>query len=98
VPNAFSPDGDQKNDKFFFHSLNSLNDVKLEIYNKWGEKLYLFERSLFDAQGDMSNAYGWDGKHNGKDVPVGSYVWRLTYKRIGNERIYDKSGTIGLIR
>ena len=98
VPNAFSPDGDGTNDRFFFQSLNTLEDVKFEVYNKWGERLYLFERRLFDSQGDMSNTYGWDGQRNGKDVPVGAYVWRLSYKRHGNDRIYDKSGTIDVIR
>lgn len=98
VPNAFSPDGDGTNDRFFFQSLNTLEDVKFEVYNKWGERLYLFERRLFDSQGDMSNTYGWDGQRNGKDVPVGAYVWRLSYKRHGNDRVYDKSGTIDVIR
>lgn len=46
----------------------------------------------------MSNSLGWDGKFNGKDVPIGAYVWRLTYKRDGNQRVYDKSGTINIIR
>lgn len=98
VPNGFSPDGDSNNDKFFFFSLNKLNDVKLEVYNKWGERLYIFERDVFQSQGDMSNSFGWDGKYNGKDVPIGSYAWRLTYKRDGNQRVYDKSGTINVIR
>ncbi|MFA6704814.1 MAG: PKD domain-containing protein, partial [Bacteroidales bacterium] len=98
VPNGFSPDGDGSNDKFFFFSFNKLNDVKLEVYNKWGERLYIFERDVFQGQGDMSNSLGWDGKFNGKDVPVGAYVWRLTYKRDGNQRVYDKSGTINIIR
>ena len=98
VPNAFSPDGDGSNDKFFFHSFNTLNDVKFEIYNKWGERLFLFEKPVFVSQGDMSNIHGWDGKFNGKDVSGGSYVWRLSYKRNGNERIYDKNGTINIIR
>lgn len=98
VPNGFSPDGDGSNDKFFFFSFNKLNDVKLEVYNKWGERLYIFERDVFQGQGDMSNSLGWDGKFNGKDVPIGAYVWRLTYKRDGNQRVYDKSGTINIIR
>ncbi|MDD2191433.1 MAG: PKD domain-containing protein [Bacteroidales bacterium] len=98
VPNAFSPDGDGRNDRFFFKSLNKLGDVKFEVYNKWGERLYLFESPNFESFADMSEVHGWDGKFNGKDVQVGSYVWRLTYKRQGNERVYDKNGTINIIR
>ncbi|HHT04342.1 MAG TPA: gliding motility-associated C-terminal domain-containing protein, partial [Bacteroidales bacterium] len=98
VPNAFSPDGDGRNDRFFFKSLNKLDDVKFEVYNKWGERLFLFENPNFESSADMSEVHGWDGKFNGKDVPGGSYVWRLTYKRQGNERVYDKNGTINIIR
>lgn len=100
VPSGFTPDGDGSNDRFFFRSLNKLNDVKFEVYNKWGERLYLLDKEILDCSNypDISSSLGWDGKYNGKEVPVGSYVWRLTYKRLGNERIYDKSGTINVIR
>jgi uncharacterized protein (DUF2249 family) len=41
---------------------------------------------------DMTESLGWDGKYKGKYVENGTYVWRLTYKRAGNTRVYDKSG------
>jgi len=46
----------------------------------------------------MDRKLGWNGTYEGKDAPVGAYTWRLTYKRPGNNRVYDKSGTINIIR
>ncbi|MFA6200785.1 MAG: gliding motility-associated C-terminal domain-containing protein [Bacteroidales bacterium] len=98
VPSGFTPDGDGSNDRFFFHSLNNLSNVKFEIYNRWGTKIFSFEKEKLDCSTtDMSNL-GWDGTFEGKEVPIGTYVWRLSYKRTGNERIYDKNGTINIIR
>lgn len=102
LPNAFSPDGDGTNDKFFLRSTNRLEDVKLEIYNRWGERVYVFEEKFLDCSGldaqTLENKYGWDGTNKGVNVPIDTYVWRLSYKRLGNKRIYDKTGSINLIR
>lgn len=98
VPNAFTPDGDGQNDYFFFYSLNELTEVKFEIYNRWGAKVYAFDQTKFQSYEGMDRKLGWDGTYEGKDAPVGAYTWRLTYKRPGNNRVYDKSGTINIIR
>lgn len=102
VPSAFTPDGDGVSDRFFFRSTNRLEDVKLEVYNRWGERVYLFEDDYLDCSNQdsqaLENRYGWDGQKSGVNVPIGTYVWRLSYKRLGNKRIYDRSGTINIIR
>ena len=102
VPSGFTPDGDGVNDRFFFRSTNRLEDVKLEVYNRWGERVYLFEDDNLDCSNQdsqmLENKYGWDGQKNGVNVPIGTYVWRLSYKRLGNKRVYDRSGSINIIR
>ena len=102
VPSGFTPDGDGVNDRFFFRSTNRLEDVKLEVYNRWGERVYLFEDDYLDCSSldsqALENKYGWDGQKSGVNVPIGTYVWRLSYKRLGNKRVYDRSGTINIIR
>lgn len=102
LPSAFSPDGDGANDRFFFRSTNRLEDVKFEVYNRWGERVFLFEDDYLDCSKedsqDLENKSGWNGQKNGVNVPIGTYVWRLSYKRLGNKRVYDRSGTINLIR
>lgn len=100
VPNAFSPNEDGSNDKFFFISMNNLEDVRLEIFNRQGTKLYSFYEASMNCGliTDMMNTLGWDGKYNGEYVPQGTYVYRLSYRRAGNTKVYDKTGTINVVR
>ena len=62
-PDAFTPNGDGKND-FFYPTLRG--DVKVttfHIYNRWGQLIY----------DDASD--GWDGKFKGKEQPSGTYLY-----------------------
>jgi gliding motility-associated-like protein len=63
-PNAFTPNGDGKND--LFKALNAVNlkDFHLVIYNRWGQL-------VFETRDPNQ---GWDGFINGKAGAVGSYV------------------------
>lgn len=89
-PNAFSPNGDGKNDTFGpIGFLNDLNVKKyaLNIYNKWGQNVF------------NSSSYGikWDGKINGTDAPTGVYAYRVVLSTPqGNE--ITRNGTIVLIK
>ncbi len=98
IPNAFTPDEGGFNNKFFFYSLNELADVRFEIFNKWGTKLYSFTDEMFQSYEGMDMEIGWDGTYKGREVSVGTYLWRLTYRRPGNDRVYDHSGNVSLIR
>ena len=69
IPNAYSPNGDGRNDVFRISTIGP-TELEMIIYNRWGEILF---RSK-----DLN--FTWDGKHNGKTVPDGFYVYRLTYK------------------
>ena len=40
IPNAFSPNGDGINDRFVISSLEYYNEVKLSVFNRWGDVLY----------------------------------------------------------
>lgn len=69
MPNAFSPNGDQRNDTYCPKTYQSLVKFKATIYNRWGQKLYEWT----DPAGD-----GWDGTFNGKDVAQGVYFCDVT--------------------
>ncbi|MBQ21397.1 MAG: hypothetical protein CMD31_11630 [Flavobacteriales bacterium] len=85
-PTAFTPNGDGNNDVFFVRG-GPFVYVNFRIYNEWGEMIF----SSNDAQD------GWDGTHNGEEVPIGTYVYTIKAETIDGVK-YDKSGKIALIR
>ncbi len=72
IPTLFSPNGDGVNDKFAIRNVHVVPKLKVEIYNRWGNLLFKFEGTGLQYA-DPSNQ--WDGKHNGKELPVGSFVY-----------------------
>ena len=72
LPNAFTPDGDGKNDKFGpgnqYCDLD-LQNFNLSIFNRWGQLVYKTE-----TPGDK-----WDGTYNGKPAEMGVYFYALQY-------------------
>jgi gliding motility-associated-like protein len=65
IPNGISPNGDGKNDTWIIDNIQQFPDCLVEVYNRWGELLF------------TSTGYTkpWDGKYNGKDLPVGTYYY-----------------------
>jgi gliding motility-associated-like protein len=86
-PNAFSPDGDGINDLFKI-SGQGMVDFQIEIYNRWGQMVY---KSI-----DLSK--GWDGTFKGKNLPTGTYVYKIKTSKYGVEQKLVKSGSVALIR
>ena len=62
-PNAFSPNGDEKNPTFKAKEYQSIVEFHAYIFNRWGQKLYEWT----DPAGE------WDGTYNGKVVRDGTY-------------------------
>jgi len=71
MPNAFTPNGDNRNDIFAPVLPQNCNfrDYQLQIFNRWGKKV--FETN--------NGAEGWNGQIDGKDAPSDVYVYVLTY-------------------
>jgi gliding motility-associated-like protein len=70
VPNAFSPNGDGINDTWQIGQLSYYFGCTVEVFNRGGQK-------LFNSVG-YQNA--WDGTHNGKPLPVGTYYYIINPK------------------
>ncbi len=90
LPDAFTPNGDGKNDIFHIITDNpNVLVVNLELYNRWGQLLYI----------SRLNNEGWDGTFHGVPVDMGTYYWMLKYKIVGGSSdIYFKKGSVELIR
>ncbi len=65
IPNAFSPNGDGRNDRWIIAGLESLPNCEVYIYNRFGEL-------VFSSRGYTQP---WDGRCRGKDQPAGAYVY-----------------------
>lgn len=68
APNSFTPDGDAFNNVFNPIVYLDVHEWKLEIFDRWGEKL--FESNDPDI--------GWDGTYSGNIVQSGTYTWKLS--------------------
>ncbi|HEY9005975.1 MAG TPA: T9SS type B sorting domain-containing protein [Ohtaekwangia sp.] len=87
-PTAFTPDhlGPSENETFKVFG-NYISKFELQVFNRWGELLY--------STDDINK--GWDGRYSGKDMPEGTYAFRVRgIDLIG--RSYDRTGAVFLIR
>jgi gliding motility-associated-like protein len=67
VYNSFSPDGDGINDYWDIDNADFYPKILVEVYNRWGEK-------LFSTTGYTSDKR-WDGTYKGKNAPIGTYYY-----------------------
>lgn len=87
-PNNFSPNNDANNDLFVVRS-RGVSSYLLEIYDRWGAK-------LFESK-DPSRS--WNGEFNSQPVAEGTYFYILEAKdRNGNRMKGSGQGTLTLIR
>ncbi len=66
IPNAFTPNGDTNNDTWNLPFMEFYPEASIEIYDRWG-------RAIFKKKGFPTE--GWDGKSNGKPLPMDSYYY-----------------------
>jgi len=86
IPNAFTPNGDGKNDIFKVYG-NYIKAVDMKIFNQWGELIY---------QTNNVNG-GWDGSSKGVQQPIGVYVYLIqTIEQNGT--VSTQRGSINLVR
>ncbi|MBR9922263.1 MAG: gliding motility-associated C-terminal domain-containing protein [Bacteroidetes bacterium] len=73
MPNAFSPEGNGINDRFYPQGLENASINYFRIFNRWGQ--LIFE----STDGQINDPdIGWDGVLGGKQLPEGIYVWTLS--------------------
>ena len=87
VPNAFTPNGDGRNEFFKPILVGNAELYYFSVFNRWGQLIYTTNQS----------GKGWDGKLNGYPQPSGTYVWIVKAKNyLGN--VIEKKGTVVLVR
>ncbi len=84
IPNAFSPNGDNINDKWEIGNLADYGFATVEIFNRNGQLVF---KSL-----GYTNA--WDGTLNGKPLPVATYYYIIDFKN----QFQTLSGSVTLLK
>ena len=93
VPNAFSPNRDGQNDRFFPFGGTDVRVVyNFQVYGRFGQLLY----AISNLEPNQSSA-GWDGQFKGQPMPTGVYVWRAELEFVdGRREVY--AGDVTLMR
>ena len=96
-PNAFTPGTSGATDgvydprsfenDFFFPLYQGVDDYKLEIFNRWGELLFVSE--------DVK--VGWDGYYRGEPAKQDVYVWKA-YAKFSDGQETVLKGDVTLLR
>lgn len=84
IPNAFSPNGDNINDKWIIKGLKDYDNCTVEIFTRYG-------REVFRSTGYQRP---WDGTYNGAQMPVGVYYYLIDLRN-GEKPL---SGPLTLLR
>jgi gliding motility-associated-like protein len=84
VPNAFTPNGDGKNDAWRIPFLDPVFGGEVTVFNRLGEVVYHTRAATVS----------WDGTIKGQAQPSGTYVYIVSIKNSS----FRRSGTVTLIR
>jgi len=93
VPNTFSPNGDNINDRFKLFSENGLILIqRFEIFDRWGNEIFHESNTL------LQESKGWDGNAlNGDKMNPGVYIYsiQVNIPGVGERILY---GDVTLVR
>ncbi len=94
VPNAFSPNGDGYNDRFYpFAKPGVVREVRaFLVFDRWGEAVYRYEH--FQPN---DPAAGWDGTHRGQPMDPQVLVWYAEVELVDG-RVVVLKGDVTLVR
>ena len=93
IPNAFSPNGDGTNDRFFISTSTEVQQItKFSVFDRWGEL-------VFNADNTLPNdpRLGWDGVLKDQRLNSAVFVYMIEVLFVDGERkLY--SGDVTLLR
>jgi gliding motility-associated-like protein len=87
--NAFTPNNDGINDYFAPITLLDNEVTTFRIFNRWGQLVY---------NGDEIHGNGWDGKLNGVEQPIDSYLFLVIYQKASDPEPITVRGEFTLLR
>lgn len=88
LPTAFSPDANNINDIFRPLFNCTFDFFEFSIFNRWGELVFF----------TSDERTGWTGFYQGKEAPIGTYVWYLEYEFAEESNTNSKKGNVTIVR
>jgi gliding motility-associated-like protein len=88
APNAFSPNGDGVNETFKMEVKGVVKLNRIAIFNRWGHQVF-WTKNINTS---------WDGKIDGKTLPVGTYYWTFDGTDTYRGQKVLASGSITLLK
>lgn len=88
VYSAFSPNQDGNNDYWHIENIHLYPDALVEVYNRWGDRVFAAKRYTNSTQG------AWNGMFKGNPLPAATYYYVINAHN-GNPKL---KGPITLIR
>ena len=72
IPNAFTPNGDGRDDTWQIEFIEQFPDNTVSVFNRWGNRIF--------SATNYSRANEWRGDINGQPAPVGTYYYVVVTK------------------
>jgi gliding motility-associated-like protein len=88
IPSAFSPNGDNKNNRLKILPISVVSELSLKIFNRFGQNVF--------STKDINAS--WDGTFKNEKCDVGTYYYLFTYKCPFQEETVVQHGDVTLIR
>lgn len=85
INNAFTPNGDGKNDFWKIENLDKMEKVSIVIVDRNGTK-------VFESNNPSKNE--WDGKHNGRALPSSTYWYVISWYDSVTQKTEQRQGWI----
>lgn len=97
APNAFTPNGDDLNERFTVKHGEDCEMVSysIKIFDRWGQLVF--------ESDEVSEARSWDGTLDGKPVQQGVYMYKISAKMVNynlqsEANLVNRQGSLVLIR
>ena len=85
---AFSPNGDQNNDYWHIDNIELYPDALVEVFNRWGDRVYSTKKYFNAWQG------AWQGMYENNPLPSATYYYVIT---LNNDQ-EPLTGTVTIVR
>ncbi|MCQ2360206.1 MAG: T9SS type B sorting domain-containing protein [Paludibacteraceae bacterium] len=78
----FTPNDDGNNDLWQVENLSCYEGYIVEIFDRYGRRLYIYKKGSFSGGSVKDDFPGWDGYYNGHQMPSTDYWYLITVEEI----------------